>query len=298
MREAPIRQQMRDRRQLKGFAFRTLTALGIGVVLISADLWGGTIGWAAVVAVLAAMCATEFYRMTRSEHRRANEVFGVFASAMMPLAVALYANTANPPSSEIGAIGLTAVMGGLVLAAILWNLAFRQVRGADTSTTVFGAVYVGFTLSHLVLIHALDSGAEFVLVILFGVWAMDVFAYLVGSAIGRHRLAPHISPKKSWEGFIAGSVGTIVMWIAGWYIIQPAALPLWWFVVTGVVAAVAALLGDLAESRLKREVGAKDSGTLLPGHGGFLDRFDSLIMVSVVAYYMLLFGINLFGGPR
>lgn len=298
MREAPIRQQMRDRRQLKGFAYRTLTAAAIGLVLISADLWGGTLGWAAVVAVLAAMCATEFYRMTRSEHRRANEVFGVMASAAMPIAVALYAGTRNPPSSELGAVGLTAVMGGLVIAALLWNIAFGQVRGADTSTTVFGAVYVGFTLSHLVLIHALDSGAEYVLVILMGVWAMDVLAYLVGSAVGTHRLAPRISPKKSWEGFIAGTVGTLGMWIAGWYLIKPAALPLWWFVVAGLVASIAALAGDLAESRLKREVGAKDSGTLLPGHGGFLDRFDSLIMVSVVGYYMLLFGIMLFGGPR
>jgi phosphatidate cytidylyltransferase len=297
MRDAPIRQHIHNRRELKGFAYRTLTALALGVVLISADLWGGTLGWAVVVAVLAAMCGSEFYRMTRSEHRRANELF-VVAAAAMPIAAALYAGTVSPPSSELGAVGLTAVMGGLVVAAVLWNIAFKQFRGADTSTTVFGAVYVGFTLAHLVLIHALDSGAVLVLVILVGVWAMDVFAYLVGSAIGKHRLAPHISPNKSWEGFIAGSVGTIGAWIAGWYFIHPSNLPLWWFVVTGVVAAIAALLGDLAESRLKREVGAKDSGTLLPGHGGFLDRFDSLILVSVVTYYMLLFGTMVLGGVK
>jgi len=298
MRDAPIRQHMRNRRELRGFAYRTLTALALGVVLVSADLWGGTLGWAVVVAVLAAVCGSEFYRMTRSEHRRANELFGVVAAAAMPIAAALYAGTATPPSSELGAVGLTAVMGGLVVAAVLWNIAFKQFRGADTSTTVFGAVYVGFTLAHLVLIHVLDSGADLVLVILVGVWAMDVFAYLVGSAIGKHRLAPHISPNKSWEGFIAGSVGTIGAWIAGWYFIRPANLPLWWFVVTGAVAAIAALLGDLAESRLKREVGAKDSGTLLPGHGGFLDRFDSLILVSVVTYYMLLFGTMVLGGAK
>jgi phosphatidate cytidylyltransferase len=290
MRDAPIREHVRDRAAVKGFLFRTLTAVGIGLVFISADLWGGTLGWAAVVSVLAAICASEFYRMTRSEHRRANELFGVVACAAMPLAVALYAGTVTPPSSERGAVGLTAVMGGLVLAAIVWNIAFRQVKGADTSTTVFGAVYVGFTLSHLVLVHALDSGAELILVIMFGVWAMDVLAFLVGSAIGRHRLAPHISPNKSWEGFIAGAIGTVSAWTIGWYLIKPTTVSLTWFVLTGVVTAVAALLGDLAESRLKREVGAKDSGTLLPGHGGFLDRFDSLIMVSVVAYYMLLFG--------
>jgi phosphatidate cytidylyltransferase len=303
MREAPIRQAVHDREQVKGFAFRVLTAVVIGVVLAGADLWGGMALWAVVVAVLAALCASEFYRIMRSEHRRANEVFGVVASAIMPLAATLYATrslvgTGASSSSELGAVGLTAVMGGLVLAALLWNIAFRQVKGADTSTTVFGAVYAGFTLSHLVLIRALDSGAELILLTLVSVWAMDVLAYLVGSAIGTHRLAPRISPKKSWEGFFAGAAGTVAVWTAGWFFlksetIRPSALlwqSPWWFVLTGVVVALAALFGDLAESRLKRAVGVKDSGTLLPGHGGFLDRFDSLIMVSIVVYYMLLFG--------
>jgi phosphatidate cytidylyltransferase len=230
----------------------------------------------------------------RTEHRKPNEVFGVVAAAVMPLATALYAtrmlvDTGASSSSELGAVGLTAVTGGLVLAALLWNVAFKQVSASDTSTTVFGAVYTGFTLSHLVLIRALDSGAELVLVTLFSVWAMDSFAYLVGSAIGTHPLSPHISPKKSWEGFLAGLLGTIGIWMLGWWLLDPPA-QFWWFGLTGLVAGIAALFGDLTESRLKREVNVKDSGRLLPGHGGFLDRFDSLILVAIVAYYMLLFG--------
>jgi phosphatidate cytidylyltransferase len=160
---------------------------------------------------------------------------------------------------------------------------------------LFGAVYTGFTLSHLVLLRAFDSGAELVLIALVSVWAMDVFAYLVGSAIGTHSLAPRISPKKSWEGFIAGAIGTVAVWGVGWFLIPQSAsgtpqFPLAWFLVTGVIVAIASLVGDLAESRLKREVHVKDSGHLLPGHGGFLDRFDSLIVVSIVVYYLLLFG--------
>jgi phosphatidate cytidylyltransferase len=294
MRDATIRQRVKERGALRAFALRTLTALTLGVVFIAADFWGGTIVFAAVVALVAALCATEFYAIMRTEHHRANEVFGVAASAIMPLAAAVYATralsgTGASSASELGAVGLTAVMGGLILAALVWNIAFRQFRGADTSTTVFGAVYAGFALSHLVLIRALDSGAELVLIALAGVWAMDIFAYLIGSAFGTHPLAPHISPRKSWEGFAAGTVATVAAWIIGWLIVRPP-LPLWWFAVTGVVAAVAALLGDLAESRLKREMGVKDSGRLLPGHGGFLDRFDSMIVVAVVVYYMLLFG--------
>lgn len=294
MKDAPIRQVVRQQGALRGFVVRTVTAIALGAVLLVADLFGGVIGWAVAVAVIAALCASEFYQVMRSEHHRANEVFGVAASAIMPLAAAVYATrtltgTGASSSSELGAVGLTAVMGGLILAALVWNIAFRQVKGGDTSTTVFGAVYAGFTLSHLVLLRALDSGAELVVIVLASVWAMDVFAYLVGSAFGTHPLAPHISPKKSWEGFAAGTAGTVAAWVIGWFLIH-SPLPLWYFALAGVVVSVAALLGDLAESRLKREMGVKDSGKLLPGHGGFLDRFDSLIVVSIVVYYLMLFG--------
>ena len=294
MREAPIRQLVHEPHALRDFGVRAVTALAMGAALVAADLWGGVAIWALVVAVVIALCAIEFYTIMRTEHRRANEVFGVVAAALMPIAAALYATrmlvgTGASSSSELGAVGLTAVVGGLILASLMWNVGFRQVTAADTTTTVFGALYTGFMLSHLVLIRALDSGAELVLITLFSVWAMDVFAYLVGSAIGTHPLAPHISPKKSWEGFLAGAVGTVAVWGVGWWLVRPA-LPLTWFLLTGLVVAVAALFGDLAESRLKREVRVKDSGRLLPGHGGFLDRFDSMIVVSLVVYYMLLFG--------
>ena len=294
MREAPIRQRVKEPRALRDFGVRAITAIVMGAALVAADLWGGMAAWAFVVAVVIALCAIEFYAIMRTEHRRANEVFGVVAASLMPIAAALYATrllvgTGASSSSELGAVGLTAVVGGLILASLMWNVVFRQVTAADTRTTVFGALYTGFMLSHLVLMRALDSGAELVLITLFSVWAMDVLAYLVGSAIGTHALAPHISPKKSWEGFLAGAVGTVAVWGVGWMLVKPA-LPLWWFLLTGLVVAVAALFGDLAESRLKREVHVKDSGRLLPGHGGFLDRFDSLIVVSVVVYYMLLFG--------
>jgi phosphatidate cytidylyltransferase len=294
VREASIRDRAREPRAIRDFGVRTATALILGLVLVAADLSGSVTAWAAVVAVVAAMCAIEFYAMMRTGHRKANEAFGVVAAAAMPLAAGLYATrmlvgTGASSFSELGAVGLTAVTGGLILAALVWNVAFRQVRAADTMTTVFGALYTGFALSHLVLLRTLDSGAELVLVTLASVWAMDVLAYLVGSAIGTHPLAPHISPKKSWEGFIAGTAGTIATWGVGWLLVRPA-LPLWWFLLTGLVVAVAALVGDLAESSLKREVHIKDSGHLLPGHGGFLDRFDSMIVVAVVVYYMLLLG--------
>lgn len=298
MREAPIRQQVRAPRALRDFGVRTVTAIGLGTILVAADLWpdllapGDGLLWAAVIAALAALCAIEFYAMLRTEHRKPNEVFGVIAAAAMPLAAGFYASRAvqagATSAADLGSVGLTAVVGGLIIVALAWHISFPQVTASDTATTVFGAVYTGFTLAHLVLLRALDSGAELVIITLAGVWAMDVFAYLIGSAVGTHRLAPHISPKKSWEGFIAGAIATMTAWGVGW-LLTGSPLPLWVFLTIGAVVAVAALFGDLVESRLKREVAVKDSGRLLPGHGGFLDRFDSMIVVSVVAYYVLLF---------
>jgi phosphatidate cytidylyltransferase len=194
----------------------------------------------------------------------------------MPLAAALF-----------GTLGLTAVFTVLVVASLLWHLAFRQVRLVDTAVTVFGAVYVGFTLAHLALMRRFDAGTILVLATLASVWLNDIAAYAVGSKWGRLRLAPRISPNKTWEGFAAGIIASIAVWVAVWYL-PDSSLSLAWSAFIGLGIGLAAVAGDLFESRVKREVGAKDSGRTLPGHGGFLDRLDALMIVSVVAYYLLV----------
>jgi phosphatidate cytidylyltransferase len=118
------------------------------------------------------------------------------------------------------------------------------------------------------------------------VWANDSLAYFTGSLLGRHKMAPQISPNKSWEGFFGGTAATIAVWMAAPWIPGIRLDPLTAFVV-GLGVAIAAVIGDLAESRMKREAGVKDSGRSLPGHGGFLDRLDSLILVCLVAYWLL-----------
>ncbi len=290
-----------DRKAVRDFGVRTVTAVILGTVQIAAVLWGGLVVWALVVSIIAMLAASEFYEITRTEHRKPNEVFGVAAVGTMPLAAALYATRLGPgtgavASAQLGAIGLTGIVGILVVSALMWHLVFRQVTTSDTAVTVFGAVYVGFTLSHLVLINALDSGTEFVLATIVSVWANDVLAYAVGAAWGRHRLAPELSPKKSWEGVIAGTVGSVTVWACLPFIVKTA-LPWWWLVAIGATVSLASVLGDLAESRIKREAGVKDSGRYLPGHGGFLDRFDSTILVSIVSFYMLVFGLLFLARP-
>jgi phosphatidate cytidylyltransferase len=285
----------------RDFGVRVISALVLGGTQVAALVWGGTMWWALVVGAIAVLVTTEFYAITRTEHRKPNEVFGLVAVAAMPLAAGWYlVNAPHGPArlqvAQQGLLGVTVVLAILVVAALLWHLVFKQVTASDTAITVFGVVYVGFTLTHLVLMRELDSGTELLLATLISVWVNDSLAYAIGSPFGKHKFAPRISPKKSVEGLLAGTIGTVGVWVGLAAVpgVQTG-LPVWWLGLTGLAVSAAAVLGDLAESRLKREAGVKDSGTLLPGHGGFLDRFDSMILVSVVAFYMLILGTQLFG---
>jgi phosphatidate cytidylyltransferase len=255
---------------------RVLTALTLGAIILGATIFLPDLGWAVVVSGLAVMCTIEFYALTRRDNRHPNELFGLVAVAAMPISAALW-----------GSQGLLGVLTALALLALTWQVIFREVTIVDSALTVFGAVYAGFMLSHLVLMRALPDGRWYVITLFASVWASDVGAYFAGTALGRHKMAPDVSPGKSWEGAVAGGLAATATWMIARYFIR-GDVSLLWFTIVGVGVAVAAIVGDLVESRIKREAGAKDSGDLLPGHGGFLDRFDSVIAASVVAYYLLV----------
>lgn len=275
---------------------RVVTAVLYGAVLLAGVILGPK-PLGIVMGVIAGFVAAEFFAITRHEHRLPNEFFGVAAAVAMPIAGAFF-----------GPSGVFAVLTALVAASLLWHVVFVRVRTVDTALTVFGAVYTGFLLSYLVLIREFDGkdatviasnsiGLTITLVTLASVWLNDSLAYLVGSSIGRHKMAPLISPNKSWEGFFGGALASVGVWVLLPFLpaisgglIPDTGISLGWAAATGAAVALAAVVGDLAESRFKREAGVKDSGTLLPGHGGFLDRHDSLILVCLVAWWMLWWG--------
>ena len=134
-----------------------------------------------------------------------------------------------------------------------------------------------------------DAGALLSVGVCATLWVSDSFAYMVGSRLGRHKMVPKISPNKSWEGFVGGLVGGVLIWVilwaTGWY-----AMELWFAVAAGIVVSVMGVVGDLIESRMKRGVGVKDSGNLMPGHGGMLDRTDSIIFGAMAAHLILVLG--------
>ncbi len=265
---------------------RVVTAVAYGAIVLGAIAFG-RYATGVVFGVMAGGAALEFYAMSRREARLPNEVFGVAAAGFMPMAAALW-----------GMAGLSAIMTALVAASLVWHVWFIRVRTADTAITVFGALYTGFLIAYLVLIiDVFSAGTILAFSVVVSVWANDSLAYLVGSMFGRYKMAPRISPKKSWEGFFAGLAGTLVVWLSlvTWIPAVFPALPntglsLLWAIFTGITISLAVVVGDLAESRMKREAGVKDAGTILPGHGGFLDRLDSLILVCLVAYWMLWWG--------
>jgi phosphatidate cytidylyltransferase len=190
-----------------------------------------------------------------------------------------------------GLSGLSACVTMLIGASLIWHVVFIRVRTTDTATTVFGAVYTGFLLAYLVLIvRNFAHGRELALALVFSVWANDSLAYLIGSTLGRHKMMPRISPKKSWEGFIAGALGTVIVWVSLPLLFPWVGVSVPVGILVGILVGITVVIGDLFESRMKREAGVKDSGNTLPGHGGFLDRLDSTILVGLIAYWAMWWG--------
>ena len=165
-------------------------------------------------------------------------------------------------------------------------LTYPRTSLAEASFNLLAVLYAVVLLSHLYLLRQLPSGMEWTLLTILLVWATDTGAYFIGSQFGSHLLAPQVSPKKTVEGSLGGLLFSIVVAIVFWRIVGGATWIM--YIILGVVIGISAQIGDLFESALKRSAGVKDSGKLIPGHGGILDRFDSLIFALPLVYYVLI----------
>ena len=193
--------------------------------------------------------------------------------------------------AELG--GLPWMLGGLLTAfplafALKGISASRQSPTASISATVMGAVWVGSGLGLFLLLRDLHRGRLVALAVLLAVWAGDTLAYLGGRLLGRHRMAPNTSPGKTWEGFVFGTAATIFVTFVSLYDARRTYLTIGEAVALGAVIAVAAPIGDLFESMLKRDAGVKDTGRLLGGHGGMLDRLDAILFAAPAAYFTVI----------
>lgn len=251
------------------------------VALTVVCMLAGNIPLVLLLMVLAGICAGEFYYMLRADAKLPNEMLGIIAAVLYPPAVYLS-----------GLIGAGIVTLGLLLALLVWYVFWSRARVSDVGISFFGAAYTGLLLCGLIVVRlALPApwGGVLVLGIFLSVCANDSFAYLVGSKFGKHKLAPRTSPKKSWEGFIAGLAGSMLFWCLFTFIPQ-VNMSILQALIFGLICGLMGVLGDLAESRIKRNAGFKDSGTIMPGHGGLLDRCDSLFLVAITSAILLVGG--------
>jgi phosphatidate cytidylyltransferase len=262
--------------------FLTRTTSGaIYAILVLVCLYLSPQTTALLMAAMGWLCCSEFFRIARMGGRMPNEVVGLTAAVLFPLAGYFHGQSA-----------LIIVVFALLVACACWYVSTPRANIGDVAITAFGPMYTSLPFSSLVLIRLVDPGIEGATLtfgIMASVWINDAFAYAVGSRFGVHKLAPRISPHKSWEGFYGGMVGSVLVWVI-MAAIGVAQIDYLLAVICGLLVGFAGVVGDLFESRLKRGVGVKDSGNLMPGHGGLLDRSDSLLFGSMTAYFLLLLG--------
>lgn len=268
----PERSQLRQR----------LLSAAVFIPILLVIIWFGPLWlFSLLIAAVALLGAIEFYRLATHGGWQPSVVLGV-AFTLFLIADAYFA---EPRATEI-------LIPAAVALPLLWLL--LHSRGEKTLAnwlwTVGGIFYIGWMLGHFIPLRELEQGRDWVILALFTTFAADSGAYLIGRAWGRHLMVPKISPGKTWEGTFAGIIAGIAAAVALNAILG---LPVsyWQVSILGFLIAAVAFAGDLVESMLKRSTGVKDSGRLVPGHGGILDRLDSVVFTVVLVYYYVVWVI-------
>jgi phosphatidate cytidylyltransferase len=266
---------------MKTRVISALVLLPIGIVVIL--LGGGLFDLA--IAFIFTLAVYEFGQLMKTGKFAPNLFFAVaFVWVLLLDTVLPHLNLSRP------ALAL------LLIAALTWQM--RQREGSPTANwalTVAGGIYLGAAGAHFILIRQLNNGQWWLLLALAGTWLADSGAYFVGRKFGAHKMTPSLSPKKSWEGLAGGVVFGVAfnaLLAVGLSQALSIYLPWWAGAVLGLIGALIGVLGDLSISMIKREVGAKDSGHIIPGHGGVLDRLDSLLFTIVVSYYFIVWVVQ------
>jgi len=267
---------------------RVITAV-VGIpVLICAVWFDEPLPWFTILATAwGALAVFEFYKLVTASKVSPLSVLGLIWTAFFILSRDSELQSLLRPHFDLSLL-TPLLLTSLVLLSLVRLLRWSQNKEAFAgwAWTMAGILYVGWLLSYLVALRGLDEGRSWVFFALLVTFASDTMAFFIGRALGRHRLAPNISPGKTWEGTAGGVLGAILFSLL-FLLPTPLGLEIKWWqaVLLGLLVSVFGQLGDLVESLFKRNMGAKDSGKLLPGHGGLLDRMDSVVFAGIVVYY-------------
>ena len=267
---------------------RVLTGL-VGGALLLAAIYFGSLPFLFVVLGIVLLGVQEFYDLARETGYPSYPRLGLLAGGLVVLSVFL-----NGVSfGQVADNHTTSALLGVILIAIVFHSLMKgpaETSLSEWGITLLGIFYVAWSLSHLLLIRDLRPGGREITFLLFAlVWVEDSAAYAVGSRWGRHKIAPSISPKKSWEGTLAGLAGAAIVGSLFQVCLLRQQLHLGEAIGLSLLVGILAFASDLGESVLKRGAGVKDSSPLLPGHGGVLDRFDSFFLAAPFYYYYWAF---------
>jgi len=286
-------------------ALRLMVA-GIGIPVGVAVVWTGGLLLALVILVVALLGVDEFYAMARRKGLAPARLLG-----MAGVVVLLAAVSADPRIEVLAVWGWAMVMAVtlLSLSRVIWDPGPAGPAMTSASVTLAGMIYGGGTLAFALLLRTLPPGVgggplglrwEGAFVLMFPLivtWMGDSAAYFTGRRFGRRKLIPAVSPKKTVEGALGGLAGAVataaLLHLLVLRTIPGFDLSFTWILLTGVLLGISAQVGDLAESVLKREAGVKDSGSLLPGHGGILDRFDAILFNVPLCWFLFEIGVRL-----
>ena len=268
---------------------RTLTALGLAAIGLPAIVYGGVFYFVLIGIVLVGS-AWEYVRMYRAVRSEPNQIVTVGSVLVLATARFFFANAATP-----------LFVLSILLAMAVHLIAYERGRdqaGLDFAVTAAGIVYLGWLGPYLLDLRQLPQGGWWLMIVLPIIWGGDTGAYAIGAAYGEHKMAPRLSPRKSWEGYFAGLFTSVMVGAFFSYAFSSLGHQPLGGLITPVQGAFLGLLigaltplGDLGESMLKRQGGLKDSSNLLPGHGGFLDRIDSWIWGAALGYFFIRFFI-------
>lgn len=250
------------------------------ICLIFAPLWVFNIA----VALVAYISLYELYKTFKQEKKPQIVVLDYAAATAVILAAV--GNGEGSRFEFLCPIFAMYVML-LLVCAVLWH---NTVKFSDVSSSAFMLIYGVLLIVHLIFIRRMENGVVLIFLPLLGAWMPDTFAYFTGMMLGRHKLIPQISPKKTVEGAVGAVFGSVIIFLFYGLIIHCIGfkinvLPL---VILAVLCGIIAQFGDLGASVMKREYGVKDFGNFLPGHGGILDRIDSLLFIAPFTYYFML----------
>lgn len=261
---------------------RTISSLAILAIGMPALMMGG-IFYYGLISLLLLIAAWEYSIMFQAAHHKPSRL-ALLGGTFFVSATRTFFPDYSLPALEI-----------FVLLALAIHLV-QYERGKDSAVidfgiTVAGLVYIGWIGSYLLDLRNLPNGAWWVFLALPCVWMADVGAYSIGAAYGKHKMAPRLSPKKSWEGYWAGVLTAVLAGMFFSYAYStwgPLNVPIWQGGLLGLLIGLLTPLGDLGESMFKRQVGMKDSGNIIPGHGGAFDRIDSWLWGAVIGYYFIV----------